>query len=142
MKYEQSVVCGDIAMAITCHYLEAWAYIPKRRSAHRNVKPKIIVFGENSILKDGYIEIEKRTAFGLACARDPTALMIERTSFERNSTTRYKDPEIVMDNSYVLELANVWSVSVILYPIIAHCNPCTSKFEKEVVKRIECGSLF
>lgn len=139
LKRERCGVYEDVALDITLQILKALSYMHERGFAHRDIKPENVMFGEKPNLKDGNMGVVKLIDFGLACARDPNSPVSERTSSEKCGTIRYAAPEIVMDNCYVPELADVWSVGVVLYSAIAHCNPFTGKSEKEVLERIEAG---
>lgn len=139
LKRERCGVYEDVALDIAFQILKALSYMHERGFAHRDIKPENVMFGEKPNLKDGNMGVVKLIDFGLACARDPNSPVSERTSSEKCGTIRYAAPEIVMDNCYVPELADVWSVGVVLYSAIAHCNPFTGKSEKEVLERIEAG---
>lgn len=137
LKRERCGVSESVALDITSQILQALSYMHERGFAHRDIKPENVMFGERPNLKDGNLGVVKLVDFGLACARDPNAPVSERVSSEKCGTIRYAAPEIVMENCYVPEMADVWSVGVVLYSAIAYCNPFTGRSEKEVLERID-----
>lgn len=141
LKRERRGVGERVALAITAQILQALAFMHERGFAHRDIKPENVMFAERPTLSDGRVGTVKLIDFGLACARDPNAPVSERTSSEKCGTVRYAAPEIVTESWYIPELADVWSVGVVLYSAIAYNNPFTGKSEKEVLECIECGSV-
>lgn len=139
LKRERGGIPEATALDIVEQILQAIAFMHKHGFAHRDVKPENIMFAERPSLREGRVGIVKLIDFGLACARDPKAPMRERTSGEKCGTIRYAAPEVITDASYIPELADVWSVGVVLYSAIAHRNPYCGKTEKEVLARIEGG---
>lgn len=139
LKRERSGIPEDTALGVVEQILEALVFMHKHGFAHRDIKPENIMFTERPALGNGRVGTVKLIDFGLACARDPKAPVRERTSAEKCGTVRYAAPEVVTDPSYIPELADVWSVGVVLYSAIAHRNPFTGKTEKEVLSHIEDG---
>lgn len=139
LKRERRGVSESVALDITAQILQAVAFMHERGFAHRDIKPENLMFAERPALGEGRVGTVKLIDFGLACARDPHSSVNQRMSSEKCGTVRYAAPEVLSENWYVPELADVWSIGVVLYSAIAYNNPFMGKSEKEVLARIESG---
>lgn len=139
LKRERVGLHEGVALRVAIQIVRALKYMHARGFAHRDVKPENIMFAERPCLRKGLVGTVKLVDFGLACARDPKLPVHERTSMEKCGTVRYAAPEILTDAAYVPERADMWSLGVVLYSMIAHRNPYTGRTEDEVVAQVDMG---
>jgi serine/threonine protein kinase len=144
MRRDRRGLEEPIALTIVAQVLDALAHIHALGISHRDVKLENIVLVRKtplrhaSALDDVHVKL---VDFGLACARRPGAPSADRLSREKCGTLRYAAPEVFAETPYAPERADLWSVGVVLYSIIAHRHPYGGNTGKDVLHMIDSTDL-
>jgi serine/threonine protein kinase len=144
MRRERRGLEEPVALAVVAQVLDALAHIHALGISHRDVKLENIVLVRKTSLRHGIAPDDvhvKLVDFGLACARRPGAPSADRLSREKCGTLRYVAPEVFSDTPYAPERADLWSVGVVLYSIIAHRHPYAGNTGKDVLRMIDSTDL-
>ena len=103
----------------------ALAAVAKRKSVHRDIKPENIMFTADDIVK--------LADFGIAkAAQDDSANMLKTIPAQVFGTPAYMSPEQVKDASSVDARADIWSLGVVLFEMLAGVRPYPAKNIVEV----------
>lgn len=113
------------ALAIIRPVALALAAVAKRKSVHRDIKPENIMFSA-----DGEVKLAD---FGIAkAAQDDTENMLKTMPAQVFGTPAYMSPEQVKDASSVDARADIWSLGVVLFEMLAGARPYSAKSIVEV----------
>lgn len=124
------------SMAIIRQLLDALSYLHDRGIAHRDIKPENIMLSD-SLFSRKRKELEvKLIDFGLCCYRELSVTGTQRLSIENVGTIRYAAPEIMKDEPYLPEQADIWSTGITLYTILTRTNPFLGVSTQEVLKHV------
>ena len=103
----------------------ALAAVAKRKSVHRDIKPENIMF-----TADGEVKLAD---FGIAKAvQDDTENMLKTMPAQVFGTPAYMSPEQIKDASSVDARADIWSLGVVLFEMLAGARPYPAKNVVEV----------
>ena len=103
----------------------ALAAVAKRKSVHRDIKPENIMF-----TADGEVKLAD---FGIAkAAQDDPENMLKTMPAQVFGTPAYMSPEQVKDASSVDARADIWSLGVVLFEMLAGARPYSAKSIVEV----------
>lgn len=103
----------------------ALAAVAKRKSVHRDIKPENIMF-----TADGEVKLAD---FGIAkAAQDDSNEMLKTLPAQVFGTPAYMSPEQVKDASSVDARADIWSLGVVLFEMLAGARPYPAKNIVEV----------
>ena len=125
------------ALAIIAQVLDALSFLHGMGVAHRDIKPENIMLSERLDGKDTRNINTKLIDFGLASFRKISAVPSERLSRGNVGTIRYACPQIMKDEPYFPEEADIWSTGVTLYTLIARKNPYLGDSNEEVLDNVE-----
>ena len=103
----------------------ALAAVAKRKSVHRDIKPENIMF-----TADGEVKLAD---FGIAkAAQDDSEDMLKTMPAQVFGTPSYMSPEQVKDASSVDARADIWSLGVVLFEMLAGVRPYPARSIVEV----------
>ncbi len=137
LKKSEHGFCEQLSLNIIAQVLNALVYLHDKGIAHRDIKPENIVFAEPCDPKTDRDALIKLVDFGLVSYRKVSTNRNDRLSNEKVGTIRYAAPEVMQDQSYLPEEADIWSTGIVLYTMIARRNPFLGNNDSELLQSIQ-----
>lgn len=121
---KQNVIKPEVALFIMKEVASGLAYAHEKGVVHRDIKPGNVLIG-----RDGSVKI---TDFGLACSLYMPEITLDGTLL---GTPAYSAPEQLM-GAKVDERADIFSLGVVSYEMMAGVNPFEAESYSVVLERI------
>jgi serine/threonine protein kinase len=103
-------------------------YLHRKKIYHRDLKPENIVFSTETCTDICLLD------FGLAAHLDPAAIGRHHNLLKTAcGSPEYAAPEILMGTPYDGEMADIWSLGVLLYTMLVGFNPFHSEDSRQVL---------
>lgn len=122
---------GRLSEAETMFYfrqiLDGLDYVHSFNICHRDLKPENILLGDN-----GQIKI---TDFGMSAIHQNVSNTLKTSC----GSPHYASPELVKQIPYRGDLADIWSLGVILYGCLTNTLPFMDPDIQRVLKKVEIG---
>eukprot|EP01084_Bolivina_argentea_P104034 186330_1 len=113
-RYFQQIICA----VQYCHY---------KKIVHRDLKPENILIDDNGDIRIEGFENSNKT-------KHSTFML--KTSV---GTPNYAAPEVIWGEEYIGQLADIWSIGVILYAMLCGCLPFDDVSVTNLFRKIETG---
>eukprot|EP01084_Bolivina_argentea_P104033 186328_1 len=114
-RYFQQIICA----VQYCHY---------KKIVHRDLKPENILIDDNGDIRIEGFENSNRTKH---------STFYLKTSV---GSPNYAAPEIICDEKYIGQLADIWSIGVILYAMLCGCLPFDDENTAALFHKIRTGT--